>query len=59
VAPPVRQKKYDAALFFLKEISAGEASLEALGITPSGASREAADLKSAPRVFNRDRLGEW
>ncbi len=59
VAPSVRQKKYESALAFLKEVARGDVSLEALGVKPAGASREAPEMQSAPRVFDRDRLGDW
>ncbi len=59
VAPPVRQKKYEAALAFLKEVARGDVSLEALGLKPAGTSREAPEVQSASRVFDRDRMGEW
>jgi phage gp36-like protein len=56
--PPVRQQKYEAALAFLKEVAAGQATV-ATGSEPSTTGRQAADLGGATRLFRRDTLGEW
>ncbi len=56
----VRQKKYDQAVAFLKDVAAGRAEiLGADGVEQPGAASQVAEISSATRIFSRDKLGDW
>jgi phage gp36-like protein len=59
IAPAVRRQKYEDAVAFLKQVAAGQAVVEGLGGEAPATTREVEELTSAPRVFQRDTLGEW
>lgn len=54
----VRRAKYDDAVKFLQKLVAGQAHLEgADGLEEAGAAELVTEVSSAPRVFDRDKLG--
>jgi phage gp36-like protein len=54
----VRQQKYEAAVAFLKQVAAGQASIGGAG-EPSGDSRQVEEFSGAARVCDRDGLADW
>jgi len=58
VAPAVRQKKYEAAVAFLKEVAAGLVLVEGAG-EPSGDTRQVGGFSGDRRVLRRDGLSDW
>lgn len=58
VAPPVRRQKYEAAVAFLKQVTAGQAVVDGAG-EPSGDNRQVGEFSGASRVFGRDGLSDW
>lgn len=59
LAPTVRRQKYEAAVAFLKQVAAGQALVEGVGVETPGGTREIGDLSSATRVFRRDLTEDW
>jgi len=57
VMPVVRRQRYEAALAFLRLV-AGQVRLEGEA-GPAEKASGPAEMASAPRLFSRDRLGDW
>jgi phage gp36-like protein len=59
IVPPARQKNYDAAVAFLKQVAAGEMVI----VGPQGelptVAKEVTDSTSARRTFSRRTLVDW
>ncbi len=54
VVPQVRRLKYEAAVAFLKQVAAGQASVEGLASEP-----QVEEISGPVRVFGRNDLAEW
>jgi phage gp36-like protein len=59
VAPPVRQRNYEEAVAFLKQVAAGQVVI----VGPQGelptVAKEVTDSTSAIRAFTRDTQADW
>jgi phage gp36-like protein len=54
VVPPVRLRKYEDGVAFLKQVAAGQVTVPGIEGEP-----HTAELDSKTRLFSRDTLGEW
>lgn len=54
VAPPVRRKKYEEGVAFLRQVAAGQVTVPGIGGEPY-----TAELDSEPRLFSRNTQGDW
>lgn len=61
VMPELRQKNYENAISYLREVSAGKAVIMDGGqeITSAVRSRQVVEVESAERVFKRDTMTNW
>ena len=60
VAPEVRQKKYEEALDFLREVAKGKAIIVgAAGVEAPSTSADVVEISSAERVFTRTGMRDW
>lgn len=59
VAPELRQKNYDNAISFLRDVAAGRAVLIDGSAEATSGSRQAPGIYSADSVFNRDNMTNW
>jgi phage gp36-like protein len=59
VVPPVRQRNYEEAVAFLKQVAAGQIMIVGLQGELPTVTKEVTDFTSAIRVFSRDTLADW
>lgn len=60
VMPEVRRQKYEDAVKFLKDVGAGRAEIiGADGVEAPGDAQEVTEISSSPRVFSREKMGDW
>lgn len=60
VMPEIRRQKYEDAVKFLKDVSAGRAEIVgASGAEEPGAASDVTEVSSSPRIFSREKMGDW
>jgi phage gp36-like protein len=59
VAPELRQKNYDNAIFYLRDVAAGRAVLIDGTVEATGGSKQTPEIYSATTIFDRDNMTSW
>jgi phage gp36-like protein len=59
VVPLVRQRQYEAAVSFLKQVAEGRMVIVGPSGEPPTVAKDVVDAGSASRIFSRNTLGDW
>lgn len=59
VAPELRQKNYDNAISYLRDVAAGKAVLIDGSTEADGRSKQTPEFSYAEAIFNRDSMTNW
>ena len=59
VAPELRQKNYDNAISYLRDVAAGRAVLIDGTVEATGGSKQTPEIYSATTIFDRDNMTSW